>query len=247
MNHKLENLCMDRPTWLGRPDCAHCDVLHDVLFDGLSDSELGTIFGGLYEPIDEFSFEEGVALYREGCEDNAVYTIRSGLVKLVRYLPDGRERIIRLGKTADSIGLERLHGRPYGHTAIAVQRVTACRIPVEVLKQLDAEHPSFYRKLMERWATGLFQADDYIMMLLSGTVKQRIAHLIEWLSEITDDGDGSTVVLLNGKNTAAMLDITVESVSRALADLKRRNILRHVAGDRYQFDASALREYASTD
>ena len=244
MNQKNQNMCIDRPTWLGRPDCAHCEVLHDVLFGGLSDVDLGTILGGIYEPIDEFSFEEGSALYREGCEDNAVYTIRSGLVKLVRYLPDGRERIIRLNKTTDSIGLERLHGRPYGHTAIVIQRVTACRIPVDVLQQLDAEKPRFYRKLMERWATGLFQADDYIMMLLSGTVKQRIVHLIEWLSEITDGEDGSTVVLLNGRNTAAMLDITVESVSRTLAELKRLNILRHVSGDRYAFDARALREYA---
>jgi len=107
--------------------------LHEVLFSDLSAADLDAIIQGVYEPIDHFTYETASILYQEGCEDNAIYTIRNGLVKLVRYLPDGKERIIRLVKATDSIGLERILGRPYGHTAIALQPVTACRIPIGVL------------------------------------------------------------------------------------------------------------------
>lgn len=132
-----------------------------MLFCDLSGEELDEIIEGIYEPIDDFSCAEGAVIYEQGYEDNAIYTIRSGFVKLVRYLPDGRERIIRLMKPADSIGLE-------------------------------------------FWASALFQADDCITMVLSGTAKQRVAHLICWLSEVTHDEHESREVMLNGKNIAAL-------------------------------------------
>lgn len=243
MNHKIHNTCQDRPTWLGRSDCRSCKILQEVLFSDLSKKELETIIQGIYEPIDEFSYAEGTVIYEEGHEDNAIYTIRDGLVKLVRHEPDGKERIIRLMKTADTLGLERILGRPYGHTAIAIQPVAVCRIPIGVLRQLDTEKPRFYRKLMERWANALLQADDYIMMLLSGTVKQRVVQLIGWLADI-DHTHRSRVVMLNGRDIAAILDITPESVSRILAELKRQKILSPRTDGYYEYDAKALKEYA---
>jgi len=244
MNHKIHTFHRDRPTWVGRSNCRNCKILNEVLFCDLSDKELESIIQGIYEPIDELRYEEGAVIYREGYEDNAIYTIRDGLVKLVRYQSDGKERIIRLMKTADTLGLERVLGRPYGHTAIALHPLTACRIPIAVLQQLDTEKPRYYRKLMERWANALFQADDYIMMLLSGTVKQRVAQLICWLADI-DHAHKSRVVMLNGKDIAAMLDVTPESVSRILAELKRQSILRPRTDGYYEYDAKALQEYAN--
>lgn len=244
MHQKAHNACACHPTWVGRSVCRSCNILNEVMFSDLSDTELDDIIQGIYEPIDEFSYEKGAVIYQQDHDDNAVYTIRSGSVKLVRYLPDGRERIIRLMKTADSIGLERVLGRRYGHTAIALQPVRACRIPIDVLRQLDAEKPRFYRQLMERWASALFQADDYIMMVLSGNVKQRIAHLICWLSEVTDDAHKSRVALLKGEDIAAMLAITAESVSRILADLKRQGILRPHGDGRFEYSEKALKAYA---
>ena len=233
-----------QPTWIERSNCRSCNIFHKVLFSNLSDDELKLIVEGICEPIDHFAYDKGAVLYQEGNADNAIYTIRSGLVKLVRYLPDGRERIIRLMKDTESIGLERVLGRPYGHTAIALKPVTICRIPIGVLQKLDQETPRFYRQMMERWATTLFQADDYIMMLLSGTVKQRVVHLIQWLTDYTGRKDKSTVELLSGSDMSAMLDITVESVSRCLAELKRLNILRPLNGEFYEYSTKALLQYA---
>ena len=245
LEQKKNGYAIERPTWVGRSDCSTCSNLHEVLFSDLSADDLDSIIKGIYEPIDHFNYATGSVLYQEGDEDNAIYTIRSGLVKLVRYLPDGRERIIRLMKASDSIGLERILGRPYGHTAIVLQPVTACRIPIGVLQQLDEDKPRFYHKMMERWATVLFQADDYIMMLLSGTVKQRVAHLIQWLADYTPSDNKSTVMLLSGGDMSAMLDITPESVSRILAELKRLKILRHLGDERYEYTAKKLMNYAN--
>ena len=245
MHQRNQDHCSDKPSWIERSDCRSCNIFHKVLFSNLSTDELKTIVEGIYEPIDQFTFNTGSVLYQEGQVDNAIYTIRSGLIKLVRYLPDGKERIIRLMKTTESLGLERVLGRPYGHTAIALQPVTVCRIPIGVLQQLDDEKPRFYRQMMERWATTLFQADDYIMMLLSGSVKQRVVHLIQWLTDYTEGNDKSTVELLSGSDISAILGITVESVSRCLAELKRLNIIRHIKDNCYEYTEKDLMNYAN--
>ena len=243
LNH--HSPCLYHPTWVGQSDCRICQKRPQALFSALSADDLQQITAATYEPIDEFSYEKGAIIYQQGCDDNAIYTLRGGLVKLVRHLPDGRERIIRLMRSNDSIGLERVLGRPYDHTAIALQPVNACRIPLGVVRKLDVEQPRFYRQLMERWASALFQADDYIMMVLAGTVKQRIAHLLRWLSDQTDTTRHPSVELLRGEDIAAMLDITAESVSRTLADLKRQGILRHRDDGRYEYNEKALTEYAA--
>ncbi len=234
------------PTWIGRADCGHCSIFHEVLFSSLTAGDIESVIAGIHEPIDKFSYKPGTVLYQEGSEDNAIYTIRSGLVKLVRYRSDGSERIIRLLKTADPIGLERLLDKPYGHTAIAIRKVDACRIPVGMIQQLKTEKPRFYRQLMERWATGLFQADDYIMLLMTGSAHDRVVHLIEWLGTVTVSKKTNKLELLSGKDMSAMLDLSIESISRIIAELKRRGILWHADnGDYYDFDADRLDKYAS--
>jgi CRP-like cAMP-binding protein len=49
--------------------------------------------------------------------------------------------------------------------------------------------------------------------------------------------------MLNGRDIAAILDITPESVSRILAELKRQKILRPRTDGYYEYDAKALKEY----
>jgi CRP-like cAMP-binding protein len=73
-----------------------------------------------------------------------------------------------------------------------------------------------------------------------------VAQLICWLADI-DHAHKSRVVMLNGRDIAAMLDMTPESASRILAELKRQKILRPRTDGYYEYDAKALKKYANTD
>ena len=63
-----------------------------------------------------------------------MFTVRSGLVKLVQYLPDGSQRIVRLVKPADVTGLESLLGKPYKHDAIVMQPTEVCCLPASTIR-----------------------------------------------------------------------------------------------------------------
>ncbi len=78
-------------------------------------------------------------IYHQGAIANTVYIIHSGLVLLLRSLPNGRERIVRLLGETEWIGLEGLVNKPHQHTAIAVNDVEICRISMKTL------HPIFHQ------------------------------------------------------------------------------------------------------
>lgn len=108
----------------------------------------------MLEPINEYCYPAKSVVYHEGEQSASFYTMRTGLVKLVRDLPDGTYRIVRLLRRGDAFGLERLIGRGYEHTAITVSAVTLCSIPVSLMRTLYGKNPDLYQQLLERWDTG---------------------------------------------------------------------------------------------
>ena len=232
---KPGTLCTNK-TWIGRADCRHCGVQAKVLFSGLSDAELDSIL----RPIDIYCYPRKSSIYNELDPTGWVYTLRCGLVKLVRYLPDGTARIVRLLKPGDAFGLESMVGEKYDHSAIAVRRTEVCRIPVSVLTQLEKTSTTLHRNLVTRWEQQLQTADRFITQLGTGTLRRRVASLIDVLCEISCGGEVCRVDLLGRDDIAAVLGVRVESVSRIIAELKRENILHHLGNDQYEVDLAAL-------
>lgn len=145
-----------KAAWYGLAECLHCGVRDLDLFADLEDADFHLIH---HHPIDNLRVDPGAVLYHAGEPGGAVYTICSGLVKLVQYLPDSGQRIVRLLQQGDTAGLEVLAGEPYRHTAIVVQVAHACRIPRQVIETLSAETPRLYRQLMRCWQHALAEAD----------------------------------------------------------------------------------------
>jgi CRP/FNR family transcriptional regulator len=209
------------------------------LFSCLTKEELNSIL----EPIDMYCYPPDSVLYHEGDHNESVYTLRTGLVKLVRILPDGTFRIVRLLRKGDAFGLERLIGENYEHTALTITGVSLCRIPVPALSALSGKSPRLHRRLLERWDQHLRRADDIIVHLSTGTIRKRIVYLVQMLADSTEDENDKTVKLLSREDMAAMLGVRLESLSRIIAELKRKHILRPLGKDIYEYDIVALSQY----
>ena len=90
--------------WKGTSDCRSCGIRHMVLFADLNEED----FSQLHTPIDDMHFEAGRPIYLEGDPAKSVYTLRTGMVKLVRTMLDGRQRIVRVLRPGDVIGCDEL-------------------------------------------------------------------------------------------------------------------------------------------
>ena len=232
-----DSLCAD-VTWVGRADCRHCRVRSMMLFADLD----ATYLDNLLAPIDNMVFETGAVIYSEGEGRSYIYSVRSGRAKQVSYGKSGQERIVRLNGVGDAIGLEAWVGKPYQHTAIALQKMDVCRIPVNVLKRINNEVPLLSRQLFSRWEAALEQADFWITSLSTGPTRKRVIRLIHFLID-RDNVPNAIVRLLKAEDMAAMLGTSKETVSRIMSELKNIGVLSRIAPRTYICDMAALDSY----
>ena len=211
------------PEWIGRARCAVCEIRNSVLFSGLSGHELDTIL----QPIDNLHVPQHARLYEKDTAAPNVYTVRSGLIKLRVDLPNGCQRIVRLLRPGDVAGMETLVGERYHHTAIALQDSDVCRIPREVVLQLDKTNPSVHQALMQRWQHQLNQADHFITALSTGPAEARMARLLITLGCT----DTLPETMPSREDMGALLGITTETASRIMAEFKRRGLVQSDKGN----------------
>ena len=219
--------------WEGPSQCQHCGIRQLVLFADLQHDDLRLV----HEPIDELKLQMGDTLFRTGETGTSVYTVRSGLLKLVQYLPNGDQRIVRLLRQGDLAGMETLAGEPYQHHAIVLQSLSVCRMPVAVVERLGNATPRLHRRLMERWQQALGRADAWLSELSTGPARARVARLLIRLSHCCES---DTFYLPGREDMGAMLGVTTETVSRITAELRREGLLRVFDNNRAAADVAAL-------
>ncbi|MEQ1667560.1 MAG: Crp/Fnr family transcriptional regulator, partial [Sulfuriferula sp.] len=222
-NRKNKALCLDTE-WIGHPKCETCAVRNVVLFSDLPNDKLNH----LLQPVDNYHFHPGAHLYDMGTTGSAVFTIRSGMVKLEHAMPNGALRVVRLLHIGDVVGLEALVGDSYHHTAVALSDVDICRITTQTIHDLDAHSPQLHAQLMLRWQISLDEADDFILQLSTGSATARLARLLLKLSAA---GMNELFVPPSRDDIGAMLGVTTETTSRLMAEFNRQGWVR-TAGDR---------------
>ena len=236
-SNQATTFCTD-VTWVGRAHCEKCHIRKLMLFSELP----ATAFEEVLQPIDQFMYPPGSVLYEANTHKQFIYSIRRGMVKLVHIASDGASRIVRLLGPGTAIGLELLDGADsYHHTAIAINQVDLCKIPVTTVRQLENEHNKLCMHVSKLLQDQLDLADQWIVALGTGTAKQRVAQLLLVLDEFFTEEDGA-FILLNREDMAAMIGIAVETVSRMIADFKRQKILYKIKDNYYQCDTDALHE-----
>jgi CRP-like cAMP-binding protein len=189
-----------------------------VLFADLNEQD----FNLIHAPIDDLVYQSAQSLYDESDKAIGVFTLRKGMVKLVRVTTDGRERVVRVLFPGDVVGLEALATGRYDSQAVALSEVSLCRIPLDVIHQLGANSPRLHRKLMEKWQSALRLADDWLAELNFGTAKQRVLHFIRKMHEVSGDGSAT---LFSRDDMGAMMDLKLETVSREVTALVRAGVI----------------------
>jgi CRP-like cAMP-binding protein len=207
--------------WEGEPQCKHCGIRHLVLFADLDHDD----FSLIHRPIEIVDFKTGDYIYRSGEEARYLYTVRRGLVKLVQYVEDGGQRIVRLLKQGDVAGIEALLGRNYQHDAVLLDTTQVCRIPVDVINALNDNTPRLHRRLMGAWDRALSDADRWLTELSTGTAKERVIRLFVTLDELCKE---EYFYMPSREDIGSMLGITTETASRIVAELKRAELIRMI-------------------
>ena len=215
-------------------DCLNCSLRSSVLFNGLTEKD----FESIHEPVEQLTLKPGSVLYKMGESGHHLFTIRDGLVKLVQYLPDGTERIVRLAKSTDVLGLEMMVNEHYEHEAVVLRSTQLCRYPVATVTRLSQQNPVLHKDLMTRWQKALSESADWLTKLSTGQAKKRMANLLLLLVE---NEDSARCYMLSREDIGSILSITMETASRTISEFKRLQLIKQADRNHFDLDIAGLK------
>ncbi len=174
-------------------------------------------------------FSAGKTMFSEGDRAESAFGLSHGVVRLYKLLPDGRRQVVAFALAGDFLAMP-LADR-FSYSADAIGEVSVSRFPREELKRFIQSSPNIMRLLMEFATRELQTAQDQLTLLGNGSAEEKVAaFLVGWRNRSMRANLISQPVPLpmRRQDIADFLGLKLETVSRTLAKLEERNVIRIV-------------------
>ncbi|HUV32049.1 MAG TPA: Crp/Fnr family transcriptional regulator [Devosiaceae bacterium] len=200
-------------------------------------------------------YAAGETILSEGEDARIVGNVVSGVVKISKILPDGRQQIVGLLMAADFFG--RAYAKISPFLFEAATDVTLCRMDQRAFEAVVARHRELEHALLVSTLDELDASRDWMLMLGAQTTLERFAsYLVILLTRLSAQGcrlDGAAAhnvveLPVGRRDLAAYLGTTVETISRNVQELARRGVIGIVTSSRFEvLDEPALFELSGRD
>lgn len=173
----------------------------------------------------------GEEIHRSDCSDDYCYRVVSGSARCYIVLPCGRRQILDLLLPDDFFGFAGGEGDFYGLDAVVDDTCVAC-YPREALQALAVSDSVVANEICEMAFGTMARLQQLILILGRTTAREKVgAFLLRIMQRVAHDTD--RVMLPTSRyDIADYLALSVETVSRALTDLKHRGLIS-LAGPRH--------------
>ena len=224
--------------------CLSCEARHRGICGALEPKQLLQ----LGRQAGQRNAKPGTELVALGEPTEGYANILSGVVKLTKLLPDGRQQIVGLQFAPDFLG------RPFSEasdvSAEAASDVRLCAFPRSALENMVRQSPGLEKRLHAQSLRELDDAREWMLILGQKSASEKVASFLLHLASHIDpyvDGHSDTFdIPLSRADIADFLGLTIETVSRQISHLRKAGIIsiqknRHVSVN----DFDALRNAAS--
>lgn len=233
--------------------CLSCPVRNRSIFSDLPEESLESTIKDFHTSV--ISYDAGESIFhQQDKSEGSAYTLRKGLIKITKSLPDGRVQIVRVLTAGDLFGFDGLAGKKYNHTATALTDCEVCRLPLADLAVVRKNNSEVDSSIMSRLIKNLRQAEDMLLELGAKKASEKLASFILSLSQSdlrSDLNKGTDTewarLPLSRSEIGALLGLTIETVSRFLSDWKRKGYIKESKGSIQVIDAEGLKAAACTE
>jgi CRP/FNR family transcriptional regulator len=219
-------------------------ILQSVpLFRNLVPEELSRIADIVIQRI----FPKKSVIFIEGSDKEAVFFIRSGLVKTYKTNENGHEQIVSFLKEGDMfphIGL--FNKNPYPATAETIVDTVLLAIPVHQFEHLLFDTPSIAVKALGVLGDKIRELQEIIQEMSGQDVNQRAVSLLVKLAEqhgVNKNGHIHIEVPLTHQEFASTVGTSRETINRLLNHLRKEQIIAFERSRVIVLDLEALIQF----
>ncbi len=163
-------------------------------------------------------------IFSEGDEARYCYRVNSGAVRLSKAMVDGRRQISGFLLPGDLFAID--CGMEHSLTAEALSDAILTRYPRSHIERLGEDVAEVRHTIIACLRRELTTARHHLLMLGRQSAKERLASFLLLLSERRHGASGDRVDLpMSRQDIADYLGLTIETVCRTLAELKRLNVI----------------------
>lgn len=201
--------------------CELCE-LRELFMRNLENEHAELICSGKVEK----EFSQGDVIIKEGTLISEFTYLKSGLVKLYRSDPSGREQIITIAKPMDYVSLLSVFSdKRYNYSVSALKDSVTCNLKMDDVRHLAYENGKLAYNLLRKMST---IADNIILETLEirkKNLKGRVAYLLLYFSNAVFSSEEFDLPL-SRKEMADYVGMTTENVIRTLSEFRRDGILK---------------------
>ncbi len=207
--------------------CLSCKIRVEHLFCDLSAAALQT-----FETIKYVAaYPKGAVLFVEGQAPRGIYVLCEGRVKLSICASDGKTLILKIAEAGEVLGLSAtVGGTPYELTAETVDPCQVNFVKRDDFQRLLKEHSEICLHVAEQLSDKYNAACRELRAVgLSHSATERLAKLLlDWSARNGEAAKAEPRVklALTHDEIAQMIGTSRETVTRLLADLKKRQIIQ---------------------
>ncbi|MEW4448391.1 Crp/Fnr family transcriptional regulator [Qipengyuania sp. JC766] len=203
--------------------CAQCPVRDRAACAVLDETERGEL-GRIGRMVD---LAPGEVLFRAGDEAPACATLVEGALKIVDTTAEGFEHILGLIHPAGFVGE---FFQPFArHEVVALTRSRLCVFGGHDMERAIERYPALARALLRRAQTDVLASRDLLSLTSSPSAKRKVAGLLLAFADAASDSPCHPAAAfdlpLSRGEMAAMLGLTIETVSRRITAMERDGIL----------------------
>ncbi|MBJ6110385.1 Crp/Fnr family transcriptional regulator [Hymenobacter sp. BT523] len=206
------------------PQCQSCPSRHNSLLRCCTDADLETMSLGKTS----HQYSAGQVIFQEGSRSLGLYCVHEGKIKITKTGGDGKEQIIRLAKSGDTLGYRGLvTGTPHSASAVALDDCTVCLVSKQDFFQQLNTNANFSGALIQLLATVLSEAESRMLHLAYKPVRERLAEaLLLLMRTFRTEGDLQPFTLaISRDDLGALMGTTKETTTRMLSEFKNEGIL----------------------
>ena len=206
------------------PGCANCPVLKTSLFHSLTPEQIQRV-GCVFLPA---RYRRNQILFFEGGSAQHLFALHTGLVKMVKSLENGKDRITGVLFPGELFGLESLTDLAYPITAVALRDCEICAAPREDFATYLQTNPDLAIGMVRFLVGELERVRTQVTDMSFKDARMKVAtFLLSLLSHDTPETSGnlSLTLPLSRQEISEVLELSPETVSRTLSAFRREQLV----------------------